>query len=68
MARALAVADASAIAPFEFLRLPYAAFLGFAIFGEQPDAWTCSAPPSSSARRSTSRTARRASRGSTRPR
>jgi drug/metabolite transporter (DMT)-like permease len=40
VARALAVADASAVAPFEFLRLPYAAFLGFVIFGEQPDSWT----------------------------
>jgi drug/metabolite transporter (DMT)-like permease len=39
VARALAVADASAIAPFEFLRLPYAALLGFAFFGERPDAW-----------------------------
>jgi drug/metabolite transporter (DMT)-like permease len=38
--RALAAADASAIAPFEFLRLPYAAFLGFIFFAEKPDAWT----------------------------
>src|SRR5262249_25620383 len=40
MARALAVADQSAVAPFEFLRLPYAAFLGWAFFGETTDAWT----------------------------
>ena len=38
--RALAAADASAIAPFEFLRLPYAALLGFIFFTERPDAWT----------------------------
>jgi len=38
--RALAAADASAIAPFEFLRLPYAALLGFIFFAERPDAWT----------------------------
>ncbi len=40
VARALAVADASAIAPFEFMRLPYAALLGYLFFGERPDAWT----------------------------
>jgi drug/metabolite transporter (DMT)-like permease len=38
--RALSVADASAVAPFEFMRLPYAAFLGWAFFGESTDAWT----------------------------
>jgi drug/metabolite transporter (DMT)-like permease len=38
--RALAVADASAIAPFEFLRLPYSALLGFMFFSEAPDLWT----------------------------
>jgi drug/metabolite transporter (DMT)-like permease len=40
MAQSLAVADASAIAPFDFLRLPYAAFLGYIFFGESPDFWT----------------------------
>jgi drug/metabolite transporter (DMT)-like permease len=40
VARALAVADASAIAPFEFMRLPYAALLGYLFFGERPDMWT----------------------------
>ncbi len=40
VARALAVADASAIAPFEFMRLPYAALLGYLFFGERPDLWT----------------------------
>ncbi len=39
-ARALAVADASAVAPFGFLRLPYSAFLGYVFFGEPTDAWT----------------------------
>jgi drug/metabolite transporter (DMT)-like permease len=40
MARALSVADASAVAPFEFMRLPYAALLGWAFFGETTDVWT----------------------------
>jgi drug/metabolite transporter (DMT)-like permease len=40
MARALSVADASAVAPFEFMRLPYAALLGWIFFGETTDAWT----------------------------
>jgi drug/metabolite transporter (DMT)-like permease len=38
--RALSIAEASAIAPFEFMRLPYAAFLGYLFFGERPDGWT----------------------------
>jgi drug/metabolite transporter (DMT)-like permease len=38
--QALAAADASAVAPFDFLRLPYAAFLGYIFFGESPDVWT----------------------------
>ena len=32
--------DASACAPFEFLRLPFAAFLGYSIFAESTDLWT----------------------------
>jgi drug/metabolite transporter (DMT)-like permease len=40
VAHALAVVDASATAPFEFMRMPYAAFLGYAFFGERPDRWT----------------------------
>jgi len=32
--------DASACAPFEFLRLPFAAFLGYTIFAEVTDLWT----------------------------
>src|SRR6266481_2671458 len=40
VARALAAADASACAPFEFARLPFAALIGFAWFGEVTDLWT----------------------------
>ena len=40
MARAYAAADASACAPFEFVRLPYAALIGYLLFGEVPDQWT----------------------------
>jgi drug/metabolite transporter (DMT)-like permease len=38
--RAYGLVDASACAPFEFLRLPFAAFLGYAIFQEVTDLWT----------------------------
>jgi S-adenosylmethionine uptake transporter len=40
VARAYALADASACAPFEFVRLPYAALTGYVLFGEVTDAWT----------------------------
>ena len=40
VARALAAADASACAPFEFARLPFAALVGFLWFGEVTDVWT----------------------------
>jgi len=40
VARAYAAADASACAPFEFVRLPYAALIGYLMFGEVTDAWT----------------------------
>jgi drug/metabolite transporter (DMT)-like permease len=40
VARALAAADASACAPFEFARLPFAALIGFLWFGEVTDFWT----------------------------
>jgi drug/metabolite transporter (DMT)-like permease len=40
VARALAAADASACAPFEFARLPFAALIGFLWFGEVTDIWT----------------------------
>ena len=38
--RGYGLVDASACAPFEFLRLPFAAFLGYAIFHEVTDLWT----------------------------
>jgi drug/metabolite transporter (DMT)-like permease len=40
LARAYVAADASACAPYEFVRLPYAALIGYLIFGEIPDAAT----------------------------
>src|SRR6516162_5720086 len=40
VARALAAADASACAPFEFARLPFAALIGFVWFGEVTNLWT----------------------------
>lgn len=38
--RGYGAVDASACAPFEFLRLPFAALLGYAIFAEVTDLWT----------------------------
>jgi drug/metabolite transporter (DMT)-like permease len=38
--RALALADASAVTPLDFLRLPFSVALGFAMFSELPDVWT----------------------------
>jgi S-adenosylmethionine uptake transporter len=40
VARAYLAADASACAPFEFARLPYAALIGYLLFGEVSDVWT----------------------------
>lgn len=40
MVRGLAAADASAIMPFDFSRLLFAALAGMALFGEIPDLWT----------------------------
>ncbi len=40
LVRAFAAADASAVLPFDFSRLIFAALLGYAVFAEQPDAWT----------------------------
>jgi drug/metabolite transporter (DMT)-like permease len=40
VARALAAAEASACAPFEFARLPCAALIGFLWYGEVTDLWT----------------------------
>lgn len=39
-ARAFALAQASAVMPFDFLRLPMAALAAFALFGEIGDPWT----------------------------
>lgn len=38
--RAFARADASALMPFDYARLPFVAGLGFLLFAEVPDAWT----------------------------
>ena len=38
--RAVAVADARVVQPFDFLRLPFAAALGYVLFGEVTDVWT----------------------------
>jgi len=38
--RAYAAADASAIQPFDFMRLPFAVLLGFIMFAEWPDMWS----------------------------
>lgn len=38
--RALALGDASAVAPLDFLRLPFAAGVGYLFFAEVPDGWT----------------------------
>ncbi len=38
--RAFARADASAIMPFDYSRLPFVAVVGFILFGEVPDVWT----------------------------
>src|SRR5437763_1173402 len=40
VARAYTAADASACAPYEFVRLPYAALIGYLLFGELTDIWT----------------------------
>jgi drug/metabolite transporter (DMT)-like permease len=39
-ARSLSIADASAVAPFDFLRLPFAALAAFLLFSESGDPWT----------------------------
>lgn len=40
IARAATIGEATAIAPVDFVQLPFAAFAGFAIFGELPDIFT----------------------------
>ncbi|MBI2586910.1 MAG: DMT family transporter, partial [Rhodospirillales bacterium] len=41
--RAFKTADASLVLPFDFVRLPFAALIGYAAFDERPDAWTWTA-------------------------
>lgn len=38
--QAFAVGEMSAVAPFDYLRLPFAVFVGWAIWGEMPVVWT----------------------------
>jgi drug/metabolite transporter (DMT)-like permease len=40
LARALAAADASAIMPFDYARLPFIALFAFVLFGEVAEMWT----------------------------
>ena len=39
ISRAFASADATAVLPFDFARLPFAAVIGFLVFAELPDLW-----------------------------
>ncbi|WP_417430591.1 DMT family transporter [Kiloniella sp.] len=38
--KALSIADASAVMPFDYARLPFMALMAFLAFGEIPDIWT----------------------------
>jgi drug/metabolite transporter (DMT)-like permease len=38
--RALAIADVSVVIPFDYLRLPFLAAIGFFAFGEVPEIWS----------------------------
>ncbi|SMF38647.1 Permease of the drug/metabolite transporter (DMT) superfamily [Tistlia consotensis] len=40
LTRAYQMADASAMLPFDYTKLPFVAALGFALYGEVPDLWT----------------------------
>lgn len=40
LTRAVALADARVVQPFDFLRLPFAALIGWFVFGEASDIWT----------------------------
>ncbi len=40
LTRSYAKADASAVMPFDYARLPFVAAIGFFAFGESPDVWT----------------------------
>jgi drug/metabolite transporter (DMT)-like permease len=39
MSRALATADATVVAPLDYLRLPIVALIAFIVFGEVPGIW-----------------------------
>lgn len=39
ISRAFAAADATAVLPFDFARLPFAALIGWLVFAEVPDIW-----------------------------
>ena len=40
LARAIGLADARVVWPFDFLRLPFTAAIGYFFFSQQPDIWT----------------------------
>jgi drug/metabolite transporter (DMT)-like permease len=40
LARSYDAGDVGVVASFDFLRLPFAAFLGYMLFAEIPDAWS----------------------------
>jgi len=40
LSRAYASAEATAVQPFDFIRMPFAVAVGWAMFNELPDAWT----------------------------
>ncbi len=40
MTRALGSADASAVMPFDYMRMPFVVLIGFFLLGELPDLWT----------------------------
>ena len=40
LTKAYAAADVSAVQPFDFLRLPFAALIGYLVFRQLPDIWT----------------------------
>ena len=40
MTRALGSADASAVMPFDYMRMPFVVLIGFVLLGELPDLWT----------------------------
>lgn len=40
MTKAFAIAETTIVMPFDFMRLPFTALIGYAAFGEVPDFWT----------------------------